>query len=244
MKTYKLIIDGERYEASILEYTSSHAKININGHDYMIQIEQDPSNKVPKLERQEQEAYAAPSFSSKINLGSGEIKAPLPGVIISIPVKEGDLVKKGQAILIIEAMKMESEIAAPEEAKIAKILVKERSLVQEGDVLMILEALEQKEPQKQARKAPKQPSIQMAQPAAAPVMRSSDKILRAPLPGAIIDVSVKVGQMVHEGDVALILEAMKMESDIHFEAKGKVKVIHVNRGDIVQEGDPLIELEG
>ncbi|MCB5271407.1 MAG: acetyl-CoA carboxylase biotin carboxyl carrier protein subunit [Candidatus Cloacimonetes bacterium] len=244
MKTYKLIIDGERYEASILEYSSSHAKININGHDYIIQIEQDPSSRVPKLERQEQDVPTAPSLSSKVDLGSGEVRAPLPGVIISIPVKEGDLVKKGQAILIIEAMKMESEIAAPEEARIAKIIVKERSLVQEGDVLMVLEALEQKEPQKQARKAPKQPSIQTAPPAAAPVIHSSDKILRAPLPGTIIDVSVKVGQMVHDGDVALILEAMKMESDIHFEAKGKVKTIHVNRGDIVQEGDPLIELEG
>ncbi|MCB5262827.1 MAG: biotin/lipoyl-binding protein [Candidatus Cloacimonetes bacterium] len=242
MKTYKLLINGERYEASILEYSSSHAKININGHDYIIQIEQDAASGVPKLQRQEQDVPMAPSFSSKIDLGTGEVKAPLPGVIISIPVKEGDLVKKGQAILIIEAMKMESEIAAPEEAKIAKILVKERSLVQEGDVLLILEALEQKEPQKQPRKAPKQPSIQTAQ-AAAPATLSSDKILRAPLPGTIIDVSVNVGQAVHEGDVALILEAMKMESDIHFEAKGKIKKIHVSRGDIVQEGDPLIELE-
>jgi len=58
-----------------------------------------------------------------------------------------------------------------------------------------------------------------------------------------VDLKVNPGQMVKEGDVALVLEAMKMESDIHFFTSGKVKKIHINRGDSVQEGDPLIELE-
>lgn len=244
MKTYKLIINGERYEASVLEYTSSHAKLNINGHDYLIQIEDDRAAEVPKLERREKGVAMAPAFSSGIDLGSGEVRAPLPGVIISIPVREGDLVKKGQAILVIEAMKMESEIASPEDAKIGKIMVKERSLVQEGDILMRLEAIEKKESAKTPPKAPKLQNIQPAQPIAAPVVQGGAKILKAPIPGTIIDVAVNVGQTVHEGDVALILEAMKMESDIHFEYKGKVKKIYVNRGDSVQEGDPLIELEG
>ena len=244
MNTYKLTISGERFEASILEYSRSHAKININGNDYLVEIEQDCGSEAPRLERKEVDVPDAPVFSSKVDLGSGEVKAPLPGVIVSIPVKEGDLVKRGQAILIIEAMKMESEIASPEDAKIARIIVKERSLVQEGDVLMILEALEQAQPQKQPRKAPKAPSVQTPPPTPAPSAQFSEKILRAPIPGTIIDVSVKVGQTVHEGDVAVILEAMKMESDIHFEYKGKVKKIYVARGDNVQESDPLIELEG
>lgn len=244
MKTYKLIISGERYEAQVLEYSSSHAKININGHDYLIQIEDDRAGEVPKLERRDKGVPMAPAFSSGIDLGSGEVRAPLPGVIISIPVREGDLVKKGQAILTIEAMKMESEIAAPEDARIGRIMVKERSLIQEGDILMTLESIEQKEAAKQPRKAPKLQNIQPAQPTAAPLVQSGAKILRAPIPGTIIDVSVKVGQSVHDGDVALILEAMKMESDIHFDQKGKVKKIYVNRGDSVQEGDSLIELEG
>jgi oxaloacetate decarboxylase alpha subunit len=51
------------------------------------------------------------------------------------------------------------------------------------------------------------------------------------------------GQQVQEGDVAIVLEAMKMESDIHFLSSGRVKKIHVNKGDSVQEGAPLIELE-
>ncbi|MCB5251719.1 MAG: biotin/lipoyl-containing protein [Candidatus Cloacimonadaceae bacterium] len=244
MKTYKLIINGERYEASVVEYSSSHAKININGHDYLIQIEQDHSSEVPKLERRDKSVPMAPSFSSGVDMSSGEVRAPLPGVIVSIPVKEGDLVVEGQAILIIEAMKMESEIASPVDARIARILVKERSLVQEDDVIMILESIEDTSSPKRPPKASKVQSIQSIQPTAAPVAKSSDLVLRAPIPGSIIDVSVNVGQAVHEGDVAVILEAMKMESDIHFESKGKVKKIYVSRGDNVQEGDPLIELEG
>jgi hypothetical protein len=50
MKSYKLLINGERYDARVLEYTSTHAKININGHDYMVQIEEDDSGDVPRLE--------------------------------------------------------------------------------------------------------------------------------------------------------------------------------------------------
>ena len=51
------------------------------------------------------------------------------------------------------------------------------------------------------------------------------------------------GDFVQEGTTLLILEAMKMESDIHSNLSGKVLKIHVQKGDTVQEGDPLVELE-
>jgi biotin carboxyl carrier protein len=81
------------------------------------------------------------------------------------------------------------------------------------------------------------------QSVSSPAASANGRILKAPIPGTIIDTVVNVGQNVHEGDVAVILEAMKMESEIHFAQSGKVKTIHVKRGDSVQEGDPLIELE-
>ena len=109
MKTYKLIIGGQRYEARVLEYTTSHAKININGTDYLIQIEDDTLSQVPVLPQQEHSVPLAPAFSSDFAAGSGEVRAPLPGVIASIRVKEGEAVKKGQTILVLEAMKMESK---------------------------------------------------------------------------------------------------------------------------------------
>ena len=246
MKTYKLIIGGERFEARILEHSSNHAKININGNDYLVQIEEDHKSDVPRLEGRDRAVPMAPSFTSGIDLSSGEVRAPLPGVIIKIPVREGDKVKSGQTIVVIEAMKMESEISSPVNATIGKIMIKERALVQEGDVLMSLEGDEVKPPaQKPAKSkaAPKLQSIESTQTASSSAASLDGKVLKAPIPGTIIDTVVNVGQNVHDGDVAVILEAMKMESEIHFTQSGKVKTIHVKRGDSVQEGDPLIELE-
>jgi len=236
MKTYKLIINGERYEARVVEYSPNHAKLNINGHEYLVQIEDDHSTDIPKMGEREKAVPLAPNFSSGFDPGSGEIHAPLPGVIVKIPVNEGDAVKKGQPIVIIEAMKMESEIASPVDAKIAKIIVKERSLVQEGDILMILEGVDLKAP------APAKKQRAQAQAPQAGMSAPADNILRAPIPGTIIDVKASAGQTVREGDVALVLEAMKMESDIHFNQSGKVLKVFVARGDSVQEGDPLIEM--
>lgn len=139
---------------------------------------------------------------------------------------------------------MESEIASPIDAKVSKISVKERSLVQEGDILMILEGEEVKTAPSTTRKHNKPQNTANFQPVVAPQPNSDDLVLSAPIPGTIIDVKVSLGQSVNEGDVALVLEAMKMESDIHFLRSGKVSKIHINRGDNVQEGDPLIELEG
>lgn len=238
MKTYKLVISGEKYEAKVIEFTGTHAKININGTDYMIEIQDDALPTVPKLGQQEKAVPIAPAFSSNFDISGGEMRAPIPGVIVSIPVKEGDKVKKGQTIIVLEAMKMQSEIASPIDAVISKIHVKERSPVQEGDVLMILSGEEVKEKHAQPRAR-----AQALQSSTEPVAQTAEKILRAPIPGVIIDIKVKTGDMIGPDDVALILEAMKMESDIHSTLSGRVKKIHVQKGDTVQEGDPLIEVE-
>mgnify|MGYP000853827590 CR=1 FL=1 len=237
MKTYKLIINNEKFDARIVEYSPTHAKININGTDYLVQIEEEKAQSIPKLANQDKAVPLAPAFSSGAEPGSGQVKAPIPGVIVSIPVKEGDEVKKGQTIIILEAMKMQSEIASPFDAKIGKIYVKERSPIQEGDLMMTLEGEE-------IKPAAKQKPVRAS--ASVPVESSSDqkeKVLRAPIPGSIIDVKVNVGNHVKAGDLALILEAMKMESEIHCNASGRVSKIHVSKGDLVQEGDPLIEFE-
>ncbi len=237
MKTYKLTINNEKYDARIVEYSPTHAKININGTDYLVQIEDDKLNTVPKLASQEKAVPMAPSFFSGTELGSGEVRAPIPGVIVSIPVSEGQEVKKGQTIIILEAMKMQSEIASPLDAKIGKIYVKERSPIQEGDLMMILVGAAVK-----PAPSPKTPRPSVA---ALDEVKSAvcEKILRAPIPGSIIDVKVSLGSYVKEGDIALILEAMKMESEIHSNCSGRVSKINVSKGDSVQEGDPLIEFE-
>lgn len=70
--------------------------------------------------------------------GSVQVTAPMPGNIWKILVKEGQSVKKGDNMLILEAMKMENEILAPQDGVIAQIAVKEGSTVNTGDLMITL----------------------------------------------------------------------------------------------------------
>lgn len=236
MKKYKLTINGQKYEASISEFSADHAKILLNGTEYYVEIEPDGSSSIPKLERSEKALPVAPQFSSTYDVKSGAVKAPLPGLIFSLAVKEGDEVKKGDTILVLEAMKMQSEIAAPVSGKITKIHVKEKALVQEGEILITIqsdEIPEEQKPEKAFKGRRASDKMEAAQ----------DNIIRAPLPGTIVDVTVSVGEIIEAGQTVVILEAMKMESEIHSPVSGTIKKIHVSKGASVKENDALIELE-
>jgi len=66
--------------------------------------------------------------------------------------------------------------------------------------------------------------------------------VKAPLPGTIIEVKVKVGDEVKSGDTLLVMEAMKMENNIKSDKTGKVVAVKINNGDSVLEGDILVEI--
>ena len=66
------------------------------------------------------------------------VSSPLPGVVLNVNVKEGDAVKKGQTILILEAMKMENSIEAPADGTVSKILVQKGDSVLEGAQLAVI----------------------------------------------------------------------------------------------------------
>ncbi|ASJ01206.1 pyruvate/oxaloacetate carboxyltransferase [Thermococcus gorgonarius] len=84
-------------------------------------------------------APAAPAAPTPTPAGEGVVTAPMPGKILRILVKEGEQVKMGQGLLILEAMKMENEIPAPKDGVVKKILVKEGDTVNTGDPLMEIE---------------------------------------------------------------------------------------------------------
>jgi biotin carboxyl carrier protein len=92
--------------------------------------------------------------------------------------------------------------------------------------------------------APVQPAPSAApapkpQAAAAP---ASGNALKAPLPGTITSVNVKVGDTVNVGDVVIILEAMKMQNNIEAETAGTITAINVTPGDSVMEGSVLLTI--
>jgi biotin carboxyl carrier protein len=71
--------------------------------------------------------------------GGTQITSPMPGSIFKVHVKPGDSVKKGDVVIILEAMKMENEIFAPQDAVVASVEVQEGATVNTGDVLVVLE---------------------------------------------------------------------------------------------------------
>ena len=68
-------------------------------------------------------------------------------------------------------------------------------------------------------------------------------MVTAPMPGIILSIGVKEGDQVNAGDPILVLEAMKMENEIHAPRAGKIKKLHASVGAEVQSGSPLVEFE-
>jgi biotin carboxyl carrier protein len=90
-------------------------------------------------------------------------------------------------------------------------------------------------------------SAPVPRPAAAPVNGGSpvdeDKVCRSPISGIVVKVSAQPGQQIQTGDTLLVLEAMKMETNITAPVSGKIARINVNQGDGVQSGQVLVEFE-
>ena len=137
MKTYKFKINDEKFQARILEYKDDNIRVEVNGFEYKVELESEDTKAIPRLVRSEKPSSNLP-VSIPVNTSPGikDVKAPIPGLVHSILVKEGDSILKGVPVLILEAMKMESEISSSISGKIKKILVKEGDSVQEGQVLI------------------------------------------------------------------------------------------------------------
>jgi len=72
---------------------------------------------------------------------------------------------------------------------------------------------------------------------------ASETVLKAPMPGKILGLSVKPGDKIELGQIVLVLEAMKMENEISSSVEGKLAKLHVKVGDVVNAGDPLVEVD-
>lgn len=92
----------------------------------------------------------------------------------------------------------------------------------------------------------RQPAVPTGESDKAKTSKPSDRkgvgLIKAPLPGTILQIKVKIGDAVKVGSELLIMEAMKMENSIKADKEGKIINISVKPGDTVLEGDPLIEI--
>lgn len=237
MKEFKFKIGGTDYLATVEELQGGNMQVTVNGQTYQVEMAQTRAcGPRPVM------GGAAPVAQAG---GPKNVVSELPGTVTAVKATAGQHVKRGDVLLVIEAMKMANDIVAEVDGTVQRVAVSAGQSVNQGDLLveMVADVVA-------APVAAPAPKAAPAAPAAAPVTAAPTlspaatgaKAVTAPLPGAITKVTVKVGDTVAAGDTVLMMEAMKMENSITAEFGGTVKAILCKEGDQVQSGQALVEL--
>lgn len=128
--SYHIIKDNQSYQVEVLkaDYQTKTFTLQINGHRHTVQAED-------KLDQLLKRLGMDNANQNKVN----DIKAPMPGLILNIHANEGDEVKKGDILMILEAMKMENALKSPVDGKIKAIKVKQGENVEKNQLLLVFE---------------------------------------------------------------------------------------------------------
>ena len=133
MRKYVINVNGNRYEVEVEEVTGSGnviqpaaAPVQTAPAEPVVQPAQKAA--VPEAPK--------PAVNASAPEGAVKITAPMPGTILDILVNTGDQVKKGDILLILEAMKMENEIVSPQDGVIASVNTSKGASVNSGDLLV------------------------------------------------------------------------------------------------------------
>jgi biotin carboxyl carrier protein len=124
---YSLIVNGESFEGYVYP-DEQRWQVLLRGRSYSVNIEDEREKRL-----QTSEAGLSGPGGQEFTL-----KAPMPGLAVAVPVKEGQQVEKGQILIILESMKMQNELRAPFSGAIARLRVKAGEIVQQKQVLLKL----------------------------------------------------------------------------------------------------------
>lgn len=260
MKKFKFSIDNNPFEVSVTELENGQIDVAVNGSNYIVTIDREKPKAAapaPKAAPKATAPAAAPKAAAPaapaaapaaapVATGSVKtVKSQLPGSVTKLIAEVGQAVKKGDTVLMIEAMKMENEIKAECDGTIAKFYVEAGKSVMADDKLFDIACggatvtpapAAAPAPKVEAAPAPK------AEPAPAAAPAGAGKPMKSPLPGSITKILVTAGQAVKKGDTLLMMEAMKMENEIKAEKDGVVTEIKVTVGQNVMNDEVLLLL--
>ncbi len=158
MREYIMAVGGKEFHAGIKELTAEYALVQVDDKEYKVVLKQLGSGQsvfsslarsAPAMPAAMPAAVSAapgkeaapvmtppPQNTAGGQEGSSAIPAPLPGLVLDVLVKEGDAVKAGQSLLVMEAMKMENQIQAPFDGTVKKVFVQKGANISEGDKLI------------------------------------------------------------------------------------------------------------
>jgi biotin carboxyl carrier protein len=147
MNKYQYKVQGVDYDVEIEEVEGNVAKVIVNGIRFDVELKQpiNPTSTLKKVRVEAPKPVARPSVApapapaAPAAAGAGSpIKAPLPGTITELKVNVGDTVKKGDILLVLEAMKMQNNIESEYDGTVTAITVKQGETVMEGAVLLTI----------------------------------------------------------------------------------------------------------
>lgn len=121
---YSLIIGGKSYEGYVYP-DEQNWQVLLHGRLYQASVEDE-------REKRLREAAGGGVAAN----GEFHLKAPMPGLVVSVPVSEGQVIQKGQVLLILESMKMQNELKAPKDGTVSRIKVKAGETVEQKQALL------------------------------------------------------------------------------------------------------------
>jgi len=129
-KNFHILLNNKSYNAEVVDFNicDKTFKIKVNGNIYDAELKD-------KMDFLLQSMGLDTLNSKKIN----EIKAPMPGMVLDIKVNEGSVVKKGDVLLVLEAMKMENNLKSPSDGIVKKIVAKKGTAVEKNQLLILFE---------------------------------------------------------------------------------------------------------
>jgi biotin carboxyl carrier protein len=121
---YSLIVDGRSHESYIYQ-GDDNWQVLLRGRLYPVTVEDEREKRL-----------RAAAGGGVAETGEFHLRAPMPGLVVAVPVTEGQQVKKGQVILILESMKMQNEIKAPRDGVVGRVRVKAGESVEQKQTLL------------------------------------------------------------------------------------------------------------
>ena len=148
-KEFSFKINGAEYKCAVEEIEAGLTEVTVNGKKYTVETEK-PVAPAPKAAPKAAPAAApapapaapkaapAPKAAAPAAAAGAQVKSPLPGSVVKVCVSEGQDVKKGDTLLILESMKMENPILAEQDGKVAQVAVAAGQTVMQDDLLVVL----------------------------------------------------------------------------------------------------------